>query len=121
MAKLKMLRSRVQPLKKKRSAASRGANSSVGKSGSRWQKIRRLYLRHHPECEVCLRAGVHREATEVDHIRPRVPHGGSDALPNLQALCHSCHAAKTAEEARPDYIPPEEPTLDRFEPKYTIA
>ena len=119
--RIKMLRPRVGVMKPKRSAAQRsGTNSVVGKSGSRWQKIRREYLRLHPECEVCLRIGVHRAADVVDHVRPRT-HGGSDATSNLQSLCHDCHDAKSALEAQPDYVPPDEPTAPKPEPPYTIA
>lgn len=38
-------------------------------------------------------------ATQVDHITP-VSQGGSDELSNLRAVCVSCHAVKTAREAR---------------------
>ncbi|MGK3335011.1 HNH endonuclease, partial [Escherichia coli] len=48
-------------------------------------------------CQLCLRAGVVREAKTVDHIIPKA-HGGSDADSNLQSLCWPCHKAKTARE-----------------------
>lgn len=48
-------------------------------------------------CQLCLRAGVVREAKTVDHIIPKA-HGGTDADCNLQSLCWPCHKAKTARE-----------------------
>lgn len=48
-------------------------------------------------CQLCLRAGVVREAKTVDHIIPKA-HGGTDADSNLQSLCWPCHKAKTARE-----------------------
>ena len=48
-----------------------------------------------PRCQGC--GAV---ATEVDHITP-LADGGAELDPaNLQSLCQSCHAAKTAAEAR---------------------
>jgi 5-methylcytosine-specific restriction protein A len=50
------------------------------------------FLSDHPYCEHC--QGI---ATEVDHKVP-LHLGGIDAEPNLQGLCHDCHAVKTAAE-----------------------
>lgn len=52
-----------------------------------WTAKSRVYLRRHPNCEVC--GGV---ATEVDHIDPN----GGDVWENLQSLCKSDHSRKTA-------------------------
>lgn len=62
--------------------------------GGRWQRVRAMYLRNHPVCVACEREGRTTPATDVDHIVPR-RRGGSDDESNLQALCHSCHSAKT--------------------------
>jgi 5-methylcytosine-specific restriction enzyme A len=62
--------------------------------GGRWQRYRAMYLRSHPLCVACERAGITTPATDVDHIVPRRA-GGSDEESNLQALCHACHSAKT--------------------------
>jgi ATP adenylyltransferase len=43
-------------------------------------------------CELC-GISAHEKALEVDHIVPR-NRGGTDDLPNLQALCYSCNAMK---------------------------
>lgn len=61
----------------------------------RWQRVRQRYLVQHPLCVACLATGRVVPATDVDHIQPR-RRGGSDDEHNLQALCHSCHSAKTA-------------------------
>lgn len=66
---------------------------------SRWQKARDGYLRSHPLCVHCERAGRVVAANEVDHI---VPHKGDMVLfwdnSNWQSLCKSCHSLKTATE-----------------------
>lgn len=79
----------------------RGSSAQRG-YGSRWQRIRKMFLAEHPLC--CDPFGLHANivvpATDVDHIIPRRA-GGSDAADNLQALCHSCHSKKTnAEQGR---------------------
>jgi ATP adenylyltransferase len=43
-------------------------------------------------CELC-GISADEKALEPDHILPR-KHGGTDDLPNLQALCYSCNAMK---------------------------
>jgi 5-methylcytosine-specific restriction enzyme A len=62
-----------------------------GGPGRYWSANRARFLTAHPFCEHCGMA-----ATDVDHRVARV-RGGSDAWPNLQALCHSCHSRKTAQ------------------------
>lgn len=58
--------------------------------GRKWRAIRALYLKYHPDCEVC-----GKPTTDVDHIIPK-REGGTSHWDNLQALCHSCHSEKTA-------------------------
>jgi 5-methylcytosine-specific restriction protein A len=57
--------------------------------GKAWRVIRAEFLAAHP---VCIRCGG--EATEVDHIVPKVQ-GGTDDWNNLQAFCKSHHTGKT--------------------------
>jgi len=45
---------------------------------------------------ICVR-GVAKQASCVDHIKAKA-HGGTDEDSNLESLCWSCHAAKTARE-----------------------
>lgn len=63
--------------------------------GRRWQKLRAMYLAHHPLCECEDNCG--RPAVVVDH---RVPHNGNAALmyawDNLRAMTKACHDKKTA-------------------------
>ncbi|MEK6684620.1 MAG: HNH endonuclease [Nitrospirota bacterium] len=55
-----------------------------------WRHLRANFLRKFPACIVC---GA--PATDVDHIMALAA-GGSHHSDNLQALCKSCHARKTA-------------------------
>ena len=55
---------------------------------SRYEVLKRAKFR----CELC-GISADEKALEVDHIVPR-NHGGTDDLPNLQALCYSCNAMK---------------------------
>ncbi len=68
----------------------------------RWYKLRNAYINEHPLCEHCERRGEITPATEIDHIKPF--DGLNDQLrldpSNLQALCRSCHAAKTWKDKR---------------------
>jgi len=54
-------------------------------------------LRSKPLCAVCLDAGRYERAAELDHKVP-LWEGGAEHEANLQPLCTSCHAAKTAAE-----------------------
>ena len=67
--------------------------------GTNWRRLRSYVLDHQPLCADPF--GHHVEdrrvvpASQVDHIVPRAE-GGTDDEDNLQALCPSCHARKTA-------------------------
>jgi HNH endonuclease/Helix-turn-helix domain len=65
--------------------------------GSQWRRLREWVLAREPLCRACLAQGRTEPATDVDHIVAR-SRGGSDEPSNLQALCASCHARKTASE-----------------------
>lgn len=68
-----------------------------------WRKVSRAFLQANPVCRgfdsICEQRGLHRPATEVDHV---VPHRGNMRLfwdqTNWQGLCHTCHCRKTARE-----------------------
>lgn len=62
--------------------------------GRRWRKLRLMVLARDP---VCKHPGCNELATDVDHIVPKAL-GGTDAMDNLQGLCHAHHSAKTATE-----------------------
>ena len=66
--------------------------------GYEWVKLRQIILdRDMYLCQPCLRKGRPTPATQVDHITPK-SQDGSDDIENLQAICHDCHKAKTAQE-----------------------
>lgn len=78
----------------------RGRGSSASRGyGSRWRRLRGLYLHTNPLCADPF--GVHQgepvPAEEVDHRVPK-SRGGTDQWNNLQSLCKSCHSRKTAVE-----------------------
>ena len=63
---------------------------------SRWRRARDHFLKAHPLCAECKRAGKTTPATVVDHV---IPHRGDPVLfwdrDNWQALCKACHDKKT--------------------------
>jgi 5-methylcytosine-specific restriction protein A len=66
-----------------------------------WEKARAAYLRRHPLCVMCGRAGRCVAATVVDHL---VPHRGDAGLfwdeANWQALCGPHHDCDKQREER---------------------
>lgn len=70
-----------------------GGQWGHGRGGRPWQRLRRRLLRH----AHCAHCGA-TTALELDHIVPLAA-GGTNHPTNLQALCHTCHLAKTAHEA----------------------
>jgi 5-methylcytosine-specific restriction endonuclease McrA len=61
-----------------------------------WAKVSKYVRTNEPVCRHCKNA----LATMVDHIKPLKQGGDRLALNNLQPLCHSCHATKTAKETQ---------------------
>ena len=68
--------------------------------GSRWRKLRQLYVSKHPLCEHCLADGFYVPVSEVHHILP-LADGGTHDEENLVSLCQSCH---TKTRTTPKYI-----------------
>ena|SRR3990167_2466467 len=70
--------------------------------GYRWQKYVKWFVMNNPLCVRCLKEGVTRATTDVDHITPVT--GPDDPLfwepSNHQPLCGRHHKAKTASEDR---------------------
>ena len=65
-------------------------------STTAWRRTRARFLRDHPDCAAC-----GKPATDADHVAPRrILEAAGATNPDhptwLQALCHSCHATKTA-------------------------
>ena len=59
-----------------------------------WAKVSKYVRTNEPVCRHCKNA----LATMVDHIKPLKQGGDRLALDNLQPLCNSCHAIKTAKD-----------------------
>jgi 5-methylcytosine-specific restriction protein A len=76
----------------RREAQRRRAGRRSSRVGPGWQRARHQVLNEEPRCRRC-----GDQATEVDHIVPTF-RGGSSERDNLQALCTSCHQAKTTTE-----------------------
>lgn len=77
----------------------RGKSSTKRGYGGRWRKLRDQVMRRDKWlCQECLRQGRATPAHAVDHIVNKAE-GGSDSPDNLQALCRTCHQAKTQQEA----------------------
>lgn len=67
-----------------------------------WRRMRDAKRSDNPFCEECEKQGRITPAGCVDHIIPR-KQGGSDGYNNLQSLCNSCHAQKSAGERTDRY------------------
>lgn len=78
--------------------------------GTRWERTRERILRRDDYlCQPCKRRGrltplvvghrSHPRAAQVDHKIPKHL-GGSDDDDNLEAICRTCHDAKSAREGR---------------------
>ena len=74
--------------------------------GAEWERLRvRILMRDQYLCQPCMRAGrltalvvgdrMHPRGAQVDHIVPKA-NDGTDDPDNLEAICRTCHEAKTA-------------------------
>lgn len=63
-----------------------------------WRKKRQEFLTEHPFCIECRKHGRLAKATVVDHIVPIRQGGPALDEDDLQALCASCHGAKSIKE-----------------------
>lgn len=89
-----------------RTANPHEAHAEEIRRSPRWRRLRLVVLGRQPLCVECLKHGVTRAATDVDHIEPLVEwlargewQGAYDER-NLQPLCRSDHNRKTAAETR---------------------
>jgi 5-methylcytosine-specific restriction enzyme A len=69
-------------------------------SSRSWRRLRAAYLAEHPFCEACLGHLIYTIAVLVDHIIPIRQGGAPLEWSNLQSMCTSCHATKSARERR---------------------
>lgn len=65
-------------------------------NSTKWRKYSHDIRRKHPLCKMCLKEGKTIIATMVDHIIPILQGGDKWNRDNLQPLCNSCHAKKSA-------------------------
>ena len=105
MPKLPKKKSRPWIPKRKRktelfkSNAYRGAAEMRAFYNSRqWRSLRNYKIQLDPLCEECNRKGLVEPGVEVDHIKALRDNGAPLSLSNLQSLCRSCHASKSAKE-----------------------
>lgn len=81
-----------------RAWSSTTTSSNARGYGQGWRLVRETVLREQPICCGWPTPGAcHNASAEVDHIKPK-SQGSDDRRENLQALCHSCHVAKTCHE-----------------------
>ncbi|ELP3920187.1 HNH endonuclease [Escherichia coli] len=75
-----------------------GRNRHQRGYGTEWEKLRSaVWRRDKGLCREHLRQGLVVAAYCVDHIKQKV-RGGTDDPENLECLCKTCHASKTARE-----------------------
>ena len=60
--------------------------------------MRKMYVAENPVCVICEERGFVSPVEEVDHIVPIRQGGAEYDWNNLQSLCKSCHARKSAKE-----------------------
>src|SRR4051812_665902 len=62
------------------------------RSSARWQKLRRIYLTHHPLCEMC---EVNNKITVANQIHHKIPVRKDINkffdIQNLKSVCRECH------------------------------
>ena len=65
----------------------------------RWKRLRQMFIRYNPLCKDCKDSDIIKEGQVVDHIKPVSEDlDGFYVWKNLQTLCRTCHAKKTAKE-----------------------
>lgn len=69
-------------------------------NGRKWRKLRLQLLTAEPLCRSCTAQGRVTAAKVADHIIPVRGGGEFYDIENLQPLCDSCHAVKSAREGR---------------------
>lgn len=91
---------RLTPKYKKRRKAQSGRKTDNSKfyQSRQWRKVRALFVSLNPLCVKCEERGLVVPVAEVDHIKPIRLGGAEFDFENLQSLCKSCHARKSASE-----------------------
>ena len=89
---------KMPSIPKKQKVYGQTDNSSFYQS-KQWRMLRRYYIKANPLCEWCNRKGKTTAGNCVDHLKPISLGGSKVDESNLQTLCNSCHAKKSASEA----------------------
>lgn len=97
MPKLKRTTSRPWLPKRKPFEGYRHHNTEFYQSTA-WRKLRAVKLEQEAMCEECLKVGRLTPAQMVDHIVPINKGGAGLDMDNLQSLCNTCHARKSAKD-----------------------
>lgn len=64
-----------------------------------WRMTRKIYIKNNPLCEECKKNNLIVSGNVVDHIKQINKGGNLYDQSNLQTLCNSCHAKKSAYES----------------------
>ena len=83
----------------------KGAYKEPRYNTTQWRNVRALILQDSPLCKACEEVGLITLAQMVDHIKPVRLGGNFWDHENLQPLCNSCHASKSAKERHGDPNP----------------
>ena len=81
-------------------ANARKTDNSKFYQSTRWRKLRKMFVAENPVCVHCEAKGFTTPVAEVDHIIPLRLGGYPYDFNNLQSLCKSCHAKKSAKEGQ---------------------
>lgn len=88
--------------KQARKTYTKGAYKEPRYNTQQWRNVRELVLQQQPLCQACEAVGLLTLAQMVDHIKPVRLGGEFWDRDNLQPLCNSCHASKSARERHSD-------------------
>jgi 5-methylcytosine-specific restriction enzyme A len=88
--------------KQARKEYTKGAYKESRYNTQQWRNVRALILQDSPLCKACEEVGLITLAQMVDHINPVRLGGEFWDRDNLQPLCNSCHARKSAKERHSD-------------------
>lgn len=100
MGRLKQMSSRLRPVEQNRIAVKHPPKTAEKRMRGRgWMNLREsVLIRDQYQCRQC-GCVVLPTGAECDHIVP-LADGGKDVAENLQTLCKTCHAEKSAAENR---------------------
>lgn len=98
MASLNLTDPRQKKAPRKPAQTGRAKSDATFYNSPIWRRVSAQHRAKHPMCAHCALSGKLTPATETDHVRPIRLGGASLDQANLQSLCTSCHAKKSAKE-----------------------